>query len=475
MKHDSANQVACPQGTTFLQYTGDKTDRNISAIDGKNTHHGLGSISVANGNFGEISFQKKAPPRGKNEHWSSIASNEGIPIKSNHHPDTPALSKVILQPVMVNCAMIQPNFIDRLWNTSYVFKAFPPSWSSHMSKVSSNEVLPKSTVAMLPIIKLHATAMNALYSLLWFISYQCRKLNVVNPPAVTFDQPLYVKACEIVLSMNMNIIRFEGFHQLMSFLSSIGCVMEGAGLQNVPETAYAPINVGHMLTGKTYSRAIRGYFLTSSALMSMLLKEIWENVSSEERSHFEMFYDSDPSSEEVGDFAARLCSWNEQKKLELTSSSRTAAPWLNYIQYTHIVQAFIRTKRTSNWSLHIGATKSILNLFAVTGHNNYAKTCHIYIQFMEEMQQQHALIFKQFILGSHTVKCFDNKWARIWTDLSIVKILMKSPKSTGGVISRGMSENILRVCLKTMHKFAEVSRAMDKLCFPAYHIDQHKE
>ena len=52
---------------------------------------------------------------------------------------------------------------------------------------------------------------------------------------------------------------------------------------------------------------------------------------------------------------------------------------------------------------------------------------------------------------------------------------MKSLKGRGGVIGRGMSEKILRDWTKTMHRCAEVSRAMDELCFPTDHIDQHKE
>ena len=51
--------------------------------------------------------------------------------------------------------------------------------------------------------------------------------------------------------MNMNIIVcLGGFHQLMSFLSSIECAMEGSGLQNALETVYVPISVGHMSTGE---------------------------------------------------------------------------------------------------------------------------------------------------------------------------------------------------------------------------------
>ena len=238
MKHDSANDVACPQGATFLQYVEDNTDHNTSTIDGKNTHHRLRSISIANGNFGEISFQRKALLRDK-ENWLLITSNKGIPIKSYHHPDTPALSKVLLKPIIGNCSMIQASFIDLLWNTSYFFKSLPPSWSGYMSKVSSNDVPPKSIVTMPPIINLHATDMNALYSLLSFIPDQSKNLHVANPPNVTFNQPLYVKAVEIALSMNADIIvRLEGFYQLMSFVGSTGCVMEGSGLQNALGTVY---------------------------------------------------------------------------------------------------------------------------------------------------------------------------------------------------------------------------------------------
>ena len=93
---------------------GDNTNHDKSTTDGKNTHHGLGSISIANGNFGQISLKRKALPRDKKENWSSITSNQGIIIKSYHHPDTPALSKVSLKTIIGNCSMIQPSFINLL-------------------------------------------------------------------------------------------------------------------------------------------------------------------------------------------------------------------------------------------------------------------------------------------------------------------------------------------------------------------------
>ena len=347
MAHDSVDEVVCPLGTTFMQYVGDNTDHDIVTVDGKNTHHGLGSIAIANGVFADINNQRRPLPRDRKKKWSEIVLNEGIQIKQYHSPDTTALEGTILKPVTRSCAVIHPRFIDLLWNCSYCFKSLSPSWSVYMSLVSSNQPLPTSVVTMLPIIDLHATDPTALYSLLCFISNQCSKLNVPTPPSVTFDQPLYVKAYDIVSSMNMNIIvRLGGFHQLMSYLGSIGCIMEGSGLRNALETVYAPITVGHMFTGKAYARALRGHFLASSALLTLLLETFWVDLSVEEKNHLTELYNSeDPSSKEDDELAVKIVSRFEEKKKTLASSSRRPALWLNYTQYVTIAQAFSPIKK----------------------------------------------------------------------------------------------------------------------------------
>ena len=61
--HDSVDEVVCPLGTTFMQYVGDNTDHDIATVDGKNTHHGLGSIAIANGVFADINNQRRPLPR----------------------------------------------------------------------------------------------------------------------------------------------------------------------------------------------------------------------------------------------------------------------------------------------------------------------------------------------------------------------------------------------------------------------------
>ena len=228
-----------------------------------------------------------------------------------------------------------------------------------MSSRLNGQVLPKSHISMLPIIDLHATDPTALYSLLLFVSEQCTKLNI-KVPCVTFDQQLYIKAFEIVSSKRMNIfVRLGGFHQLMSFLGSIGNLMEGSSLKNALETVYAPVTVGHMFTGKAYSYALRGHLLCRAAIQSLLIEEFWVNLSPGDKEELERYYESeDPDKFEGEELAQKLKGWVEVKHKELSKLSRTAALWSSYVKYISIVQDFVRAERTNDWNLHISATSS---------------------------------------------------------------------------------------------------------------------
>ena len=110
-----------------------------------------------------------------------------------------------------------------------------------MSVKADARPLKKSVVKMLPVINLSATNMTALHSLLCFVVQQSKN-NKLPTPSITFDQPLYVKAYEIAMLNKMKIfVRLGGFHQLMSFLGSIGSLMEGSGLRRGLKTVYVPL------------------------------------------------------------------------------------------------------------------------------------------------------------------------------------------------------------------------------------------
>ena len=76
---------------------------------------------------------------------------------------------------------------------------------------------------------------------------------------------------EITKSKSMNVVcRLGGFHLLMSFLGSIGKVMEW----NFRIVVYSSATAVHMLSGEAYVRALRAHFLVQSALAPILLQFI---------------------------------------------------------------------------------------------------------------------------------------------------------------------------------------------------------
>ena len=179
--------------------------------------------------------------------------------------------------------------------------------------------------------------------------------------------------------------------------------------------------------------------------------------ATDEQAQLVKIYDSPNPEEYKNDpIAVHLMQWFTTKKEELCSKSRTVALWLNYVHYIEIVQQFITAERTSNFALHISTTKQMINLFAATAHNNYAKTYRLYLQSVDILEKDHPQIFEQFSFGNHTVRRTDMIWSGLWTDLSIEQILMKSLKGRGGGIGKRMTEIVLNVWTKTMHRSAEV-------------------
>ena len=90
---------------------------------------------------------------------------------------------------------------------------------------------------------------------------------------------------------------------------------------------------------------------------------------------------------------------------------RTSKLWLLYLQYISILKKFILAEITSNWQLHLDSSNEMLNLFALTGHINYAKSARFYIQQMKSLQEDHPWLFEQFTKGEHALQRRNHSWA----------------------------------------------------------------
>ena len=67
----------------------------------------------------------------------------------------------------------------------------------------------------------------------------------------------------------------------------------------------------------------------------------------------------------------------EEKKSILANKSRAAKLWINYIKYIQVCRNFIWASRPGDWHLHLHSASQMMNLFAATGHHNYAKSTQL--------------------------------------------------------------------------------------------------
>ena len=106
-----------------------------------------------------------------------------------------------------------------------------------------------------------------------------------------------------------------------------------------------------------------------------------------------------------------------------------------------LLRDFIRGERTENWTLHLQAMYDMLPYFAASGHNQYPKSVHLYLQKMSQISEKHPDVVAHFMAGLHGCRRSDNLWTGLTVDLVIEQCLMRSVKTTGGLTrGRGMSE-----------------------------------
>ena len=169
-------------------------------------------------------------------------------------------------------------------------------WSGYMEVMhSTHDTYEKSSVLKLPIIDLDPSNPTCLYSTLRFVEDQAAKIGI-KTPCITFDQPLWYKAVGIIENERLNVVcRLGGFHLLMSFLGSIGFLMGGSGLEDLLENIYAPNVIQHILSGKAFSRAVRGHMLTHTTLLQLMLEELLESesISRSDMEHLSKFKPGD--------------------------------------------------------------------------------------------------------------------------------------------------------------------------------------
>ncbi|KAL4105063.1 hypothetical protein QTP88_020338 [Uroleucon formosanum] len=482
-------KILSPAAGAFIQYSADNADINIYTIDGHNTVHIMGVIQIVTPKSAVIVDEEiqrlRIIPAAKD-----IAAIAHVPLQMYDNFGDSGLSKIDVENILSDNVSIKSfiNKIDFLWMYGkWKTVSDVPGWNGFIEYLTKeNNKFSTSRILFLPFIHHPASNLNTIYTTLNSI-HDNMKFHGHEACVVTFDQPLFIKAREIVAAsepgseLSKIIIRLGGFHLIMSFLGSIGYLMAGSGLKEVLSVVYAPKSVDKMLDGHAYARAVRGHILLHLALSKFVAQdmEIDDHTDDYIQRYIEQIIVQNVSYEDVEDSTVILESYIEQfngilKKIQ--NRGPTAKLWVQYFYMVSIVKDFIRSERLGDWDGHLKALKKMLPFFHASGHFLYAKSAYLYLQDMLKLKNNmDEQAFKKFIDGFFTVRRSNKFNCGTWSDMVIEQSLMKSMKSEGGV-SRGRStqESVLSKWIYGMYAMNTICEDVEKFCNISLDtVDQH--
>ena len=163
--------------------------------------------------------------------------------------------------------------VDIFWEISFRFHRSTPSWQAMMHLLHKECKYPgKSSVQFLPMIDMNPRDKTCILSILDYLCCLSSENNTLT--IITFDQPLFWKASEIVNAVTDDspigdvILLLGTFHTFMNVLGAIGTLMGGAGLKEIMETVYGENAFVHMMSEKAAQRAFCGHLLVDQCLTS---------------------------------------------------------------------------------------------------------------------------------------------------------------------------------------------------------------
>ena len=473
----------------FSQFVFDNADFNTATISGHNTFHTMGGIAFVTpaGNPASITLQRSSTDLPTAEVFGNFGK---IPIKTYKKPTKIGLSSISFDPLK-DADIVLPSqqlalSLDYLWMRNFSDNVCP-SWNGFMQTVVRGTDYEKTRIEILPFIQLDPSNPSTIYTALSFAKSQC-ELHGIKTCIVTFDQPLYIKAAEIVAAstdLPHAVVRLGGFHLLMSYLGSVGYIMGGSGLDTLWETVYAAGTVIHMMTGHAYARAVRAHILTSAALFCLMLtssQDLNDESQKEKLSSMrEQLLKGDCATESLLDddtmqtFMNTIASIIDEEK----QKSRTGKLWINYLEQVSILKMFLYAERTGDWKLHLQCIKKMIPYFHAAGHLAYAKSARLYLQQMETLESkmsgtEHKLFTKG---GYFTVRKEDRLWRGNFTDQTTEQDPMRMFKSSGGMTRGcGITESTPTKWIYAFPHFIPLCEAIERFAnINTASSEQHKD
>lgn len=154
-------------------------------------------------------------------------------------------------------------------------------WSGYIKVAARHHEYETSAVIPLPFVNLEPTNLTTINTCVRYAAEECQKRR--QKCIVTFDQPLFIKAVDIVSQadetdvLSSVIVRLGGLHLLMSYMGAVGRSMGESGLEELWEEVYAKNALGHLVIRHWYARALRAHSLSQAAIAHFIFEQYPEN------------------------------------------------------------------------------------------------------------------------------------------------------------------------------------------------------
>lgn len=465
-------------GQSFAQLVYDNADFNVQTLDGYNTFHMMGGIVCITPKSAVAPDQKIARIQNDIPSAEAVGRFGAVQLRNFERTNNTGLSTIKIQnlnEIYPSKGTLIPSVSDLLWLYGK-FKDLPGilGWNGFMEEVTKDLSYHTTCVACQPFINAPPSNYDTIYTALLCAAEKTKLLHQVTC-LVTFDQPLYLKARDIISSrygdpeLSNVVIRLGGFHLLMSFMGSIGYIMRGSGLTELFNTVYAMNSIEKIMTGHAYSRAVRAHILAhrtlakivfeSTAFGPILEGEIEGILYSEDKT---VVLSANPD-DCLKDLKAKFASQLQQ----LEKNGPTAKLWIQYFEMVTLVKHFIEAERSGNWNLHLETINNMLPYFHASGHFLYAKCSHLYLQDMHNLKNtMPADEYECFTSkGGFTVRRSNKLWCGTWSDMIIEQSLMKTMKTAGGLThGRGVSEGVISRWTQGMTSLQHICDEIEDFC-----------
>lgn len=257
--------------SALSQIVYDNADFNVQTLDGRNTFHTMGGIICVTPKSAVV----PDPPISRLQQRltaNEVASVGAVELKPFERTNNIGLAGIKIKDVselFPQSKIVVPLLSHMVWlYCKHMEFQGVGGWNGFMEEVTSQ-----------PFINAPPSNYDTIYTALLSGAEKTKSLGQTTT-FITFDQPLYLKAREIIASrvgdseLSNVKVRLGGFHLLMSFMGAVGYIMNDSGLRELFNTIYAVNSTDKIMTGHAYARAVRAHIMAHTVLAKLIIESI---------------------------------------------------------------------------------------------------------------------------------------------------------------------------------------------------------